>query len=70
MASVATCKVNRRSTQWNEDWDRRSGFQAESEKDYEGNILGFETLKAYVVRDDNQKVYLVDIQDLTEVVPV
>lgn len=68
--SVATCVVNRRSSQYNEDWDKRSGFMAESEASYVGSILGFETLKAYVVRNSNSKVYLVDIQDLSNVVPV
>lgn len=69
MAGVATCTVNRRSTQYNYDADKLRGFYSEAEMSYPGTILSFETHQAYVSKDADKKVYLIPIQDLSDVEP-
>lgn len=43
------------------------GFLDSEEVSYEAEILGFENLKAYVVRLDNKRCYWINIENLTEI---
>jgi hypothetical protein len=70
MAALATCTVTKLSLQLKEDVYEYSNGLKKGESSYTGKILAFENYKAYVVRDDNKKIYLVDLTELQIVTPV
>lgn len=69
MSALATCTVVRPNRMHLDEPDDINGFEA-NEESYSAHILQFENLKAYVVKDNAQKLFWVNVKLLTEITPI